>query len=318
MSNSIFIGIIILLIGFLTICSSSKERFDNSDNTNNGNNGLYNENNGNTGNNGLYNENNGNTGNTGNTGNNGSCPKGCAADMNNTNKCSTRTSTDGQQYKDCPLSCWSDINVQDKSFCLYDSDCDECPHVKIPMSSCSLTENEVDCNQLETCKWENNMCVDDPSHVPKKKQSDSEKKMMELLFLALLERKKNDWKHKEKQTDISGQNDIMRRQLDDGSVLFPGTTVIIFENGRALQKNNKSDSNSDIYTHSYYNKWGVPQNPIDRRTNNLFSAFSKASSHFTGPVNLEDPASTTSPPSTKTDFGPVAFNANDYIKIEKK
>ena len=144
-------------------------------------------NNGNTGNTGLYN---------GNTGNNGLCPKGCAADMNNMTKCSTRTSKDGQQYKDCPLSCWSNINVQDKAFCLYDSDCDNCDHVKIPMSSCSLTKNEADCNQLSTCQWENNMCVDDPSKAPPKTKSDAEKKLEELLFLAFLEKKEKEQKQK--------------------------------------------------------------------------------------------------------------------------
>lgn len=277
-----FIGIIILLVGLLTICGTSREGLTNNV----------------TNNEPIVPTN---------------CPKGCAPDINNTDKCTTRTSPNGQEYKDCPSSCWSNINIQDKAFCLYDSDCDNCDHVKIPMSSCLLTENEADCNQLDTCIWENNMCSDDPSKIPPKTKSDAEKKLEELLFLAFLEKKEKEQKDN---LDISGQ-DLTKRQLKDGSVLFPGTTVIIFENGRALQKNKKSDSNSDIYTHAYYNKWGVPENPIDRRTNNLFSAYSKASSHFTGPVNPDDPASTTSPPSSSTDFGPVAFNANDYIKVEK-
>ena len=80
--------------------------------------------------------------------------------MNNMTKCSTRTSKDGQQYKDCPLSCWSNINVQDKAFCLYDSDCDNCNHVKIPMSSCLLTKNDPSSSFFP--KYFLIPCLDDP------------------------------------------------------------------------------------------------------------------------------------------------------------
>jgi len=90
------------------------------------------------------------------------------------------------------------------------------------------------------------------------------------------------------------------------SVFYPGATFIVI--------NNKDKKGTDPNTYMHYDAWGTPKMPHETRTNNMFSGYGSPSSHFTGPVNDDDPFATMSPSSDSTQFGPTAFNTDLYIK----
>ena len=90
------------------------------------------------------------------------------------------------------------------------------------------------------------------------------------------------------------------------SVFYPGATFIVI--------NNKDKKGTDPNTYMHYDAWGTPKMPHETRTNNMFSGYGSPSSHFTGPVNADDPFATMSPSSDSTQFGPTAFNTDLYIK----
>jgi len=90
------------------------------------------------------------------------------------------------------------------------------------------------------------------------------------------------------------------------SVFYPGATFIVI--------NNKDKKGTNPNTYMHYDAWGTPKMPHETRTNNMFSGYGSPSSHFTGPVNNDDPFATMSPSSDSTQFGPTAFNTDLYIK----
>ena len=90
------------------------------------------------------------------------------------------------------------------------------------------------------------------------------------------------------------------------SVFYPGATFIVI--------NNKDKKGTNPSTYMHYDAWGTPKMPHETRTNNMFSGYGAPSSHFTGPVNDDDPFATMSPSSDSTQFGPSAFNTDLYIK----
>ena len=94
-------------------------------------------------------------------------------------------------------------------------------------------------------------------------------------------------------TDVISKNDV--------NVYFPGTIWITFND----LEQRKKGSNADIYQPAEYNNWSTPKMTADYRTTNMFSA--QPDPRFVGPVNNEDPFSTTAPPSEITQFGPTSL-----------
>ena len=60
------------------------------------------------------------------------------------------------------------------------------------------------------------------------------------------------------------------------NVHYPGMTVITFDDRGKEKQNKKNNVNSDIYQYSEYDSWSSPQQSIDYRTSNMFSAQNSA------------------------------------------
>lgn len=87
----------------------------------------------------------------------GNCPQGCATDSREDN-CTIKTDSAGQQYKDCPQTCWSPIDAP-QGYCEFDSECTACPHSKIPLGGCNSLINKNSCAKNSKCLWKGGQCI---------------------------------------------------------------------------------------------------------------------------------------------------------------